>query len=249
MVTALEKEGEIQTFFVKCVLTKSTQFQQNVKPWDTNIKGEIISRLYDKERILNQAAAFQLISSKTTIPVPKLIGSGENPDGTAWIETERTHGGVWLDLVGNRCRMPPGKQKHTDTNDGECDECARIARANASRFIQNEVLPQLNSLCSDTTGLNGVVIPPLWIMDYDPETYWPPKKAGPSQQYVFCHGNLHAHSILMHAETLHVMKIVDWDNAGYFPAEFQALWTVRRPDYEELFTNKEGCKELSGLMV
>jgi hypothetical protein len=250
MITPLEDEGEVKTYFVKCVLTKSTQFQQNLKPWDTNMKGEIVSRLYDRERILNHAAALQLISSKTTIPVPKLIGSGENPDGTAWIETERTHGGVWLDLVGQKCRLPPDRQTHITTDDGECDECGRIARANAIRFIQNEVLPQLNALRSDTTGLNDVVIPPLWIMDYDPATYWPPKTAADgSEQYVFCHGNLHAHSILMHAETLHVMKIVDWDNAGYFPAEFQALWTVKRPDYEELFTNKERCKELSGLMA
>jgi hypothetical protein len=52
----------------------------------------------------------------------------------------------------------------------------------------------------------------------------------------------------MHAETLHVMKVVDWDNAGFFPAEFQR-WTVRRPDYNELFTNTERCKELTDLMV
>jgi hypothetical protein len=250
MVPALEKEGEIKTPFVKCVFTKFAQFQENLEPWATNAKRETISRFYDRERILNHATALQLISSKTTIPVPKLIGSGENPDGTAWIETERTHGGVWLDHVGQECRLPPGKQTHITTDNGECDECADIARANASRFILREVLPQLNSLRSNTTGLNDVVVPPLWIMDYDPETYWPPKTAADgSEPYVFCHGNLHAHSILMHAESLHVMKIVDWDNAGYFPSEFQAFATVTRPGYEELFTNKERCKELSDLMA
>jgi hypothetical protein len=241
-----EKEGESRTGFESRLTTKTTEFRVNVKPWATSMNGELISRLYDKERMLNHAAALQLISSKTAIPVPKLLGSGENPDGTAWLETERTHGGIWLDLVGETCRMPPGK-KHTD--DGECEECARIAEANASRYIRDEILPQLNSLRSDTTGLNGVVIPPLWIMDYDPETYWPPKKAAAGEEeYVFCHGNLHAHSILMHAETLHVMKVVDWDNAGFFPKEFQR-WTVRRPDYNELFTNTARCKELGDLMV
>lgn len=84
-------------------------------------------------------------------------------------------------------------------------------------------------------------------MDYDGNTSWPPK-TGPEQAYVFCHGNLHAHSILMHAETLHVMKVMDWDNAGFFPAEFQR-WTVRRSDYKELFTNADRCKELADLMV
>ncbi|KAK3905142.1 hypothetical protein C8A05DRAFT_31017, partial [Staphylotrichum tortipilum] len=116
--------------------------------------------------------------------------------------------------------MPLGK-KHIDA---QC-ECELIAMANASRYIQDEILPQLNWLRSDTTGLNGTVIPSLWIMDYDPKTHWLPKKAASGEQeYVFCHGNLHAHSILMHAETLHVMKIVDWDNAGFLRKEFQ-LWS------------------------
>ena len=237
-----EKEGEIRSSFETRATTKSVEFRVNVKPWATNTEGELISRLYNKERMLNHAAALQLISTKTAIPVPKLIGSGENPDGTAWLETERTHGGIWLDLVGETCRMPPSKQ-HTE---GECEECAQTAQANASRYIQNEILPQLNALRSDTTGLNGVVIPPLWIMDYDPETFWTPK-TDLEQKYVFCHGNLHAHSILMHAETLHVMKVVDWDNAGFFPAEFQH-WTVTRLGYE-MFTNTERCKEFARLMV
>ncbi|KAG7288327.1 hypothetical protein NEMBOFW57_007858 [Staphylotrichum longicolle] len=242
-----EKEGEIRSPFVALTTTKSALHTTNIKPWSKDRQGKLISRLHDKERILTHAAALQIISKRTSIPVPKLLGFGENPDGTAWIEVERTHGGIWLDLVGEECRMPPGKQHIADG--GECDECARIAETNASRYIRDEILPQLHSLRSDTTGLEGIVIPPLWIMDYDPKTSWQPKKA-PSgkEEYVFCHGNLHAHSILMHAETLHVMKVVDWDNAGYFPQEFQR-WTVQRGDYEELFENKERCKELSNLML
>jgi hypothetical protein len=58
-------------------------------------------------------------------------------------------------------------------------------------------------------------------MFHDKTAYWPPKKSESGRaDYVFCHGNLHGHSILMHAETLHVLKIVDWDEAGYFPPEF-----------------------------
>ncbi|KAG7287206.1 hypothetical protein NEMBOFW57_006711 [Staphylotrichum longicolle] len=239
-----DKEGEIRTHFVTAITTKTTQHVANIKPWAINVKGETISRLYDKERILNHAAALQLIAAKTTIPVPKLLGFGENPDGTAWIEIERTHGGIWLDLVHDQCRMPPGK-KHAPG--GECFECERIAEANARRYIEDEILPQLESLRSDTTGLNGVVVPPLWIMDYDAKTYWPPKKAD-TEEFVFCHGNLHAHSLLMHAETLHVLKVVDWDHAGFFPPEFQR-WTLKRPHYEELFTNKARCKKLFDMMV
>jgi hypothetical protein len=143
--------------------------------------------------------------------------------------------------------MPPGK-KHVDA-ETECAECEQIAFANARRYIQEEILPQLSSLRSDTTGLDGMVIPPLWVMDYDTETRWQPMKAASGEkEYIFCHGNLHARSIPMHAETLHVMKIVDWDNAGFFPEEFQ-VWTVERPKYEALFRDLEQCKKLSDMMV
>jgi hypothetical protein len=160
-----EKEGESLTSFYNLITTKSAQLKHSVKPWLKTANGELASRLYDKERILNYAAALQLISKKTTIPVPRLISFGESNDGTAWIETERTHGGVWLDVVRDQCRMPAGK-KHVNDG-GECDECDRIARANARRFIAEEVVPQLNSLTSDTTGLDGVVLQPLWVMFHD----------------------------------------------------------------------------------
>jgi hypothetical protein len=156
-----EKEGESLTPFYNLITTKSTQLKQSVKPWQKTTNGELVSRLYNNERVLNYAAALQLISKRTTIPVPRLISFGSNDDGTAWIETERVHGGVWLDVVRDQCRMPTGKKHVEDGN--ECDECDRIARANARRFIADEVLPQLNSLTSDTTGLDGVVIPSVWV--------------------------------------------------------------------------------------
>lgn len=242
-----EKEGESRTGFESIIATKSRQLKRSVNPWAKTFKGGLMSRLYNNERIDNEVAALQLISEKTSIPVPRYIDSGKYEDGTAWIETERTLGGVWLDVVRDRCRMPAGKQHVEDGN--ECDECGRIAQDNARRFIVNEVLPQLNSLTSDKTGLNDMVIPPLWDMFHDETTHWKSKKSKTGEaEYVFCHGNLHAHSILMHAETLHVLKIVDWDDAGYFPPEFQ-VWSLERADYEAFYENAEQRKRLTALMV
>jgi 5-methylthioribose kinase len=65
---------------------------------------------------------------------------------------------------------------------------------------------------------------------------------------VFCHGNLHGHIVMVHAETLHVMKIVDWEEAGYFPPEFQ-VWSVNRADYEALYEDDEQRKKLTELML
>jgi hypothetical protein len=244
----LEKEGESLTSFCNYITTKSVSLKHSVRPWmKTGTDGALISRLYNNERILNYTAALQLIARRTTILVPRLIGFGKNDDGTAWIETERIQGGILLGLVRFHCRMPAGK-RHVD--DGtECAECDRIAKANARRFIANEVLPQLDSLTSDTTGLNGVVIPPLWVQFHDQDACWPPKTSPSGQtEYVFCHGNLHNHSIMMHHETLHVLKIIDWDEAGYFPPEFQ-VWSTERSEYEALYENEEHRKRLTGLML
>jgi hypothetical protein len=78
-----EKEGEIRTAFVAVTTTKSALHTTNIKPWSTDCQGNLITRLYDKERIQTHVAAQQLVSKKTSIPVPKLLGFGENPDGTA----------------------------------------------------------------------------------------------------------------------------------------------------------------------
>lgn len=91
--------GRVPHYFLQSHYTKPAQLKHSVKPWQKTTNGELALRLYNKERILNYAAALQLISNKTSISVPRLIGFGENDDGTAWIETERTHGGVWLDVV------------------------------------------------------------------------------------------------------------------------------------------------------
>ncbi len=146
--------------------------------------------------------------------------------------------------------MPAGKQHTTITADGECDECGAIARANAARFLADEVIPQLNMLTSDTTGLAGVVIPPLWVMHHFPATCWPSRKAeaGAGEEgFVFCHGNLHGHSIMVHPETLHVLKIADWDDAGFFPREFQ-VWTVTRGEYEAYYEDMGRLERMMGLM-
>ncbi|EAQ84803.1 predicted protein [Chaetomium globosum CBS 148.51] len=171
-----EKEGESLTPFYNLITTKTTQLKQSVHPWSPAPNGQLTSRPHNASRILNAAAALRLISAKTTIPVPRLLGSGTNPDGNAWLETERAPHGVWLDVVRDRCRMPPGKRHVAADDSGECDECDRIARANARRFVADEVLPQLNALTSDVTGLGGRVIPPLWVAFHEGDPGWVPKK-------------------------------------------------------------------------
>jgi len=50
---------------------------------------------------------------------------------------------------------------------GPCNNCEMIAKAKAWRFFEEKMFPQLATLKSDTTGLNGFVLPPRPILEYD----------------------------------------------------------------------------------
>ena len=63
-------------------------------------------------------------------------------------------------------------------------------------------------------------MPPSWLLDSHP----PWKGKGPwkthqleKAEYVFQHGDLAAHNILMDHQTLKVVALIDWEFAGYFP--------------------------------
>lgn len=183
------------------------------------------TKLWAKERIFNEVAALKLIKEKTTIPVPRILSSGMNEDGTAYLETERIYG-IECDIVGDQCRMP---KEEAHNNGGPCGTCEKIAKENTRRFIEEEMLPQLATIKSDTTGLNGFVLPSRPVVEYDKRPHWAPKKSN-CKEYVFINGDLAAHNIMVHPETLEVVGVFDWEHSGYFPKEFQQ-WSLDRKTY------------------
>ncbi|KAF1959229.1 kinase-like protein [Byssothecium circinans] len=207
------------------------------------LDGSIIDRPWREERLRNEARALQLVQEYTTIPVPKLIGFGRNKNGLAYLETERLHG-IELECIKDQCRKPEGVPH---VSEGKCEECSSIAKENAARFICDEVLPQLAKVPkSSTTGLDGFVLPPSWILEYDKRPHWEPKTAD-SASYFFCHGDLASHNIMMDPNTLKVVAIYDWEHAGYFPPEFQ-LWFVDRQRYFDYFRDHKRVREFVALL-
>ncbi|KAI9046427.1 hypothetical protein LZ554_009560 [Drepanopeziza brunnea f. sp. 'monogermtubi'] len=162
-------------------------------------------RSWNHERIINEVKALQLVSEKTTIPVPKLLGHGALLDGRQYLITERIDG-----VTLNRLR-------------GE--DCESVAYSNALDFINNIVLPQLGQLRCNERGIDGFVMPPSWLSpDVQPpwrgKTHW---KTLPLKEpeYVFQHGDLGAHNIMIDPKSLQVMALIDWEYAGFFPPEMQ----------------------------
>lgn len=158
------------------------------------------------------------MSEKTTIPVPKLLEHGELPDGRRYLVTEFIDGLTLLDIDCQGCLRNAG-QKHTD--DTPCKTCSDQAYSNALDFIKDTVLPQLVELKSQYRGIDGFVMPPSWLAP-DGQPPWKGKKSFKTipldeAEYVFQHGDIAAHNIMMDKQTLQVKALIDWEYAGYFP--------------------------------
>ncbi|GKT61245.1 hypothetical protein ColTof4_01331 [Colletotrichum tofieldiae] len=139
-------------------------------------------------------------------------------------------------------------QVHTST--GKCWKCEKIAFDNTNNFIETEVIPQLRGLTSKQTGLNGVVIPPPRIEEFDGRTEWPPIQSPPGQEYVFCHGDLTRSNIILDPETLSVKSIIDWETAGFFPEEIELhLWRFDYAQYMDTFRDHAEIKKSIRLLT
>lgn len=130
-----------------------------------------------------------------------------------------------------------------------CSECEKIAFENVNSFIDEVVIPQLINLKSSQTGLNGIVIPPPRIQEFDKRAIWSPKQAS-GEDYVFCHDDLSRHNILVSYKTLEVISIIDWECAGFFPKTFELpLWRLGRAEYLQTFREKDKIQQEIALIT
>ncbi|GAP93482.2 putative protein kinase-like domain protein [Rosellinia necatrix] len=170
------------------------------------------------ERIANEANVLQIVSQQTAVPVPRLIDRGNNSDRTQYLITERASG-IRLDqMLDIGCPLPEGEGHAAEK---PCKTCVDEAYSNALKFIEDTVLPQLTGMTSQERGILGFVMPPCWLsIDVDP----PWRGKGPwktlrleEPKYVFQHGDLAAHNILIDSQALQIKALIDWEYAGFFP--------------------------------
>lgn len=177
------------------------------------------------ERITNEAKALQLVLQETDIPVPRLLDHGSHPDGRRYLITEYIDGPL-LDAFPRRSCSMPERKKHTDAT--PCQTCSDTAYSNAVDFISRTVLPQLANLTSHSRGIDGFVMPPSWLTP-DAQPPWKGMQSWSTlplerPDYVFQHGDLAAHNIIMDPNTLQVKALLDWEYAGFYPAGMEN-WT------------------------
>ncbi|CCF32033.1 hypothetical protein CH063_04497 [Colletotrichum higginsianum] len=235
-------EPEIVKLATKIYITTPSTFtKKEYAPAErpTDIQGKPIVWKWASERLQNEGMALALIKDHTTIPVPRVIQCGPDSDGAMCLEVQYIDG-IPCDVAGEKCRMPLD-QAHTT---GHCPECQKIASENTNIFIETEVIPQLRLLRSNKTGLNGVVIPPPRIEQFDCRDVWPPKKSSKGEEYVFCHGDLTRSNVLLDPNTLMVKSIIDWESAGFSPEELElSLWRLNYDEYMRTFEDTDKIKQ------
>lgn len=186
-------EKEVCSTAIRIYSWTSTTFIKREVPPDRrqkNFRGEWIIDPFVKELLQIEASALKLLS-KTRIKVPKLVNSGLDENGLAFVETE-LWGGIPGSRVREECRMPDG-EKHIDT--GECTRCEEKAWANAESYIMNVVLPEFKGLRSKTMGLDGKLVPPPWVRYHDHRPTWVPKTSN-TDVYVFCNWDVGPHNMM-----------------------------------------------------
>lgn len=193
--------------------------------------GEDIIWKWGAQRLRNEAAALKLVAQRTTIPVPRVIACDIDEKGSTYLEVEYIDG-ITADHIEDECRMPDS-EKHNDG--GKCQTCGEIAYKNVDHFITTIVLPQLSQLKSNTTGLNGFVLPPPRITETQIRPSWEPKTST-EDEYVFVHGDLGRHNIMVSPDTLEVICIFDWEHGGFFPLCLEApAWRMDFKEYYAMF--------------
>jgi len=223
--------------------TPTTFIKREVPPKrrQKNQRGEYIIDPFVKELFQIEASALNLLS-QTKIKVPKLVDSGPDENGLAFIEME-LWGGIPGSRVREECRMPDG-EKHVDA--GECTLCEEKAWANAESYVTNVVLPELAKLRSKTMGLDGKVVPPPWVRYHDNRPTWV-SKVSDTDQYVFCNWDIGAHNMMFNYGTLEVIGVYDWENAGFFPPEFQFV-NRSRQEFDAQFEDVPKVRRLIALL-
>ena len=176
-----------------------------------DLYGQIINRPWTKERLRNEYLALKLISERTTIPVPKVLEFEDSGDLVS-LTIELIHGyNLESSAIGDRDR----------------------AVSHVREYILKSVLPQLRSLTQSQIGsLTGDIIPSPRL-----DIQGSHLKLSKRGDYIFCHGDLAQHNIIINKESYDVMAILDWEYSGYYPPEFELpLWqrSSKEDGYDEI---------------
>jgi hypothetical protein len=167
-------------------------------------------RLYvprlSRERLQNEADALRFVATLTDVPVPKVLALFEDL-GACFLITETVPG-----VEMSRLR----------------EEDKEVVNRQLRKHIAT-----LHSLRSNILGgPGGQIIVPRPVMRASHQDHWNLMQGNPVEgatkaRYVFCHGDLSEHNIIVDPEALQVQAILDWEHAGFWPEFFEGEMYTR----------------------
>lgn len=156
--------------------------------------------------IRNEALALQYVRKHTTIPVPTLLEFRDEPGQPVQIVTEFVENA----FPAKRLRLSPEAEgRIVQQLEGFVVQLRRLTDPDCRSFAG----PPLFGVRLELSGVP--------IQQYKYRRY--PTKS----PYVLCHGDLAWHNLRIDPDTYEIKAVVDWEYAGFYPAEVESEYWRR----------------------
>jgi len=175
----------------KCFMKRNTE----PKEFDHNmLNHRVAASCNGANRLRNEKLALDFAREKTNIPVPNVVfylDEGERVYlATEWVE------GIPMSSIEN----PKGRQKVIDQLDAYVSELETHRSSRIRGFGLDVCFPPSVATLSNPFALEQFVK----VQD---------------KPFVLCHGDLHTDNVLVDPITFKITAIIDWEYAGYYPAD------------------------------
>jgi len=162
---------------------------------------------------------------------PAVLGAGTAPKrgGNAGVHrVQHDHTRSEVSALHQGRTPPPRDEADRERGGAHGNQRGRAGGRGAAvkEQIESEILLQLHALRRSSIGsidLSLPVFPPQRVYDYDRRSW--PRISSDADEFVLCHNDLGPRKIFVHPDTYHIVGIVGWEFAGFFPKYFELpLW-------------------------
>ncbi|KAG6843050.1 hypothetical protein H0H93_002442, partial [Arthromyces matolae] len=166
-----------------------------------NIWGKVVKPHIVKERLMNEVATIAFLKKHTTIPLPNVRCAFED-HGRYYVIEDWVSGVTLVDV-------PPSK----------------LGPILKELYGYRDQLQSLRSTVMG--GVAGHVCLPHRLDVKVPFDDVFKFREAKTPEFVFCHGDLSQHNIIVDEKTYKIKAIIDWEYAGFYPPEFEAEFYLR----------------------
>ncbi|KDR80937.1 hypothetical protein GALMADRAFT_136015 [Galerina marginata CBS 339.88] len=163
--------------------------------------GNLVLPIMCPERMKNEIAAIRYIQSNTTIPTPNIRCAFED-HGRFYIITDMVPGLTMAEIPDDK------KAAVIKELEGYVDQMHAIKSNKMGGFCGDVVYPYRVAVA----------------LPHDQDLKF---RDADTPEFVLCHNDLSQHNVMVDEKTFKVNAILDWEYAGFYPAEFDGAFYLR----------------------